>query len=331
MKNYIPIRIKQNIWNMLAPIPRHLSKKQEKIGSDGLRRIEKSLEENYHTGWRKNANYSKAAYRDDVAAHLYRRLESDRRIIVPWLDAASSLKGKRILEIGCGTGSSTIAIAEQGSTVTGIDIDEGALAVACERASVYGVNAQFRKLNAEEMAQHFGRGDFDAVIFFACLEHMTLAERLASIKSAWELLAPGGVLAIIETPNRLWYHDGHTSELPFFNWLPDELAFRYARFSPKDNFQNLYDQDGEDSMRHFLRRGRGVSFHELEVSICSAKKIKVISSLSSFARLRYRLNKNRLERKYKSLLMDLYPNLHEGFFDDYLNLIIEKTTAVNQT
>jgi len=324
MKKYIPESIKQIARKLLFPTPSHLLNNQIQINRDGLHIIEKSIKKNYHTGWRSESNYSKEMYENDLNAHLYRRLESDRRTIVPWLDNASTLQDKRILEIGCGNGSSTVVLAEQGAKVTGIDIDEGALSVARDRFRVYGVEAEFRVLNANEITDTFGANAFDIIIFFACLEHMTIAERLTSLRDAWEMLPTEGLLVIVETPNRLWYFDDHTSKLPFFHWLPDELAFQYSRFSSRENFRELYREYNTDSKEHFLRRGRGMSFHELEMAIYPAHDLKVISRLSTFEGIRYKLKKSKLERKYKSLLMNIYPNIHEGFFDDTLYLIIEK-------
>ena len=324
MKENIPELIKQMAKKLLFPMPSNLLKKQKKIDKDGLHAIEKSIRENYHIGWRSENNYTKEMYKYDLNAHLFRRLEYDRRTIVPWLDSASALQDKRILEIGCGTGSSTVAIAEQGAKVIGIDIDEGALSVAKERSSTYGVDAEFRVLNADEIANTFGANVFDFVIFFACLEHMTIAERLASLKSAWEILATDGFLVIAETPNRLWYFDGHTSRLPFFHWLPNELAFQYSIFSSRENFHELYREYNVNSKEHFLRRGRGVSFHELDIAIGPTKNLKVISSLSTFQGIRYKLKKSKLDRQYKSILKRIYSGIHEGFFDDTLYLIIQK-------
>ena len=244
--------------------------------------------------------------------------------ITHWLDDASTLQGKRILEIGCGTGSSTVSLAEQGARVTGIDIDEGALVVAQDRAKTYGIEAEFRVLNANEIGDAFDADAFDVVMFFAALEHLTLAERLISLQAAWEMLPAGGLLVILRTPNRLWYFDSHTSRLNFFHWLPDELAFQYSRFSPEENFHELYREYNAESGEHFLRRGRGVSFHELEMVIGPVQDLKVVSSLSTFEGFRYKLRKSRLERRYKSLLTEICPKIHEGFFDDNLNLIIEK-------
>src|SRR5947207_646218 len=83
--------------------------------------------------------------------------------------------------------------------------------------------------------------------FYASLEHLTLEERLQAMKRTWQMLSPGGLWCAIEIPNRLWYYDSHTSQLPFFMWLPDELAFAYSRFSPRESYRNLYRDCTEES------------------------------------------------------------------------------------
>lgn len=324
MKKRILESCKRSVKNLLFPVPARLSKNHIQIGSSGFDAIEQSMLQHYYTGWRSRDKYCQEAFDNDLNAHLHQRLESDRSLIVPWLDNAAPLRGMRILEIGCGTGSSTVALAEQGARITAIDIDDGALSVAMERTAAYGVQAEFRRLNAEEISGAFEAHAFDAIIFFACLEHMTITERLTSLRQAWEMLPAGGVLVVVETPNRLWYFDDHTSLLPFFHWLPDELAFQYSRFSGRENFRELYRENNQATHEHFLRRGSGVSFHEFELALGPAEKFNVVSSLSSFLGIRHRLKGSRLSRRYRSLLLSVAPGLHEGFFDDNLYLIIKK-------
>ncbi len=50
------------------------------------------------------------------------RLIYDRHEYVPWLNELRRLDGVRVFEIGCGTGSSIMALVEQGSEVAGIDV-----------------------------------------------------------------------------------------------------------------------------------------------------------------------------------------------------------------
>lgn len=323
-KRRIPAAVVPAIKKFLYPIPQHLSQHHRTIDHAGLQAIRKSIQTNYHAGWRSESNYSKEMYEHDLAAHLSGRLESDRRLVVPWLDEAKSLRDTHVLEIGCGTGSSTVALGEQGAHVVGIDLDEDALVVARDRCAVFGIEAEFHAMNSNKMAAAFQAKRFDFIIFFASLEHMTIAERLASLKDAWQMLPMGGMLVIVETPNRLWFYDGHTSMLPFFHWLPNELAFRYSALSPRENFRELYRQYDGPSKEHFLRQGRGASFHEFDLAIRRARDLKVVSSLSTFHGVRHKPQRSMLDRRYKSLLMSMYPGLHEGFCDDTLFLIIEK-------
>lgn len=323
-KKHIPPGLVPGIKQLLFPIPRHLSRHHIKIDQSGLETVRDSIRTHYHSGWRSQSNYSTAEYERDLAHHLSGRLENDRRMVIPWLDRAKPLRGSRILEIGCGTGSSTVALAEQGADVVGIDIDEAAMPVAHDRCRVYGVKAAFHIMNSTQMSEAFRGHSFDFVIFFASLEHMTIAERLMALRDAWALLPVGGMLVIVETPNRLWYYDGHTSMLPFFHWLPHELAFKYARFSPRENFRELYHDYTPEAEEHFLRQGRGASFHEFDIAIRPARDLKVVSSLSTFHGIRHKPQRSILDRRYKALLHRIYPRIHEGFCDDTLFLIVER-------
>jgi len=47
-----------------------------------------------------------------------------------WIDERVSLKGKRVLDVGCGGGILSESMAWRGATVTGIDLAEAPLAVA---------------------------------------------------------------------------------------------------------------------------------------------------------------------------------------------------------
>ena len=309
---------------MLWPVPARLRQRHLSPGECAMQGIEIACRQHYYQGWRGEEHYSREAFQKDLRDNVWQRLESDREKVIPWIDAAMPLEGKRVLEIGCGTGSSTVALAEQGARVTGIDIEEEALVVARERCTAYGLQAEFRALNAQSLSGNFARGEFDLIIFFACLEHMTIAERLRALADAWDLLPENGMLSVVETPNRLWYYDDHTSWLNFYHWLPDELAFHYSRFSPRENFKGMYREYDAKSQEHFLRRGRGMSFHEFDVAIMPAKSLKVVSSLSSYRGLRHRIRQSGTDRAYKAMLRRLFPGLHEGFFDSDLYLILRK-------
>lgn len=310
-----------------ANIPAHLSRNYKSIDRSGFGAIESALKRDYFA--RSPSGYLETNQgNDDLRNHLFSRLEGARKQTIPWLDQAKPLSGANILEIGCGTGSDAVAFAEQGANVTAIDIDEDSLAVARERCNIYGVDVTLLTINATDVQKLFHDKHFDIVVFYASLEHMTHQERLIAMSSTWKMLIPGALWCVVETPNRLWYYDSHTALLPFFHWLPDELAFKYSSFSPRSNFRELYREENEANMHHFLRRGRGVSFHEFGLAMKRVEELDVVSCKSMFirqrnyvSRLRWRLS---LEYQYESILARICPQIHRGFFQRSLELIIRK-------
>jgi S-adenosylmethionine-dependent methyltransferase len=313
--------IKPLLRELVYPIPAEMRQHHKQTDAQGLARVREAIQSHFHRDWRAKERYSETFYQHDLAAHLHVRLENNRRFVVPWLNAVRPLKGMRILEIGCGTGSSTVALAEQGAHVIAVDIDAPALEVSRERCRVYGVSAEIIEGNAERLVDF---GPVDAVLYYAALEHMKHAERMRSLAEAWTALTKGGLLGIIETPNRLWYFDAHTSRLPFYNWLPDDLAFLYSRFSAKEIFRDSYRDPTPESTDHFLRRGRGVSYHEIDLAIGPTQGLETVTSLISYFGWRKKLRTPRLARRYKALLRQIRPDLHEGWFEPDLDVILRK-------
>jgi S-adenosylmethionine-dependent methyltransferase len=310
--------LKSSLKDLIFSAPPSLRKNHRPTTSNITGAMRESLAEHYHVGARAKSQYTPELFQHDLTAHVQGRLKKDRNIVVPWLAATRPLKGLRILEIGCGTGSSTVALAEQGAHVTGIDIDEGSLVVARRRLNAYGLDADLHATNITD----FDCQGYDLIIFFASLEHMTYEERLSSLSQTWAALPKNGLLAVIETPNRLWWHDAHTSKLPFFNWLPDTLAFDYSKYSPKSSFNGLYREHSPAQMMHFLRRGRGASFHEFDLAIGSS--LNVVSSLSSYRGWLKRIRVTPLDRQYQSFLKRALPHMHSAWTDRDLDLVIKK-------
>jgi S-adenosylmethionine-dependent methyltransferase len=312
---------------VLSPrVPARIRANFRDPGPAGLERVRAALL-TYYFSDRESAWYGDPDYllspecQEDMRDHVDRRLWNDRSFIVPWLDSLQPLKDARILEIGCGTGSSTVALAEQGAWVTGLDVAERSIEVAKARCDVYGVHAAFVSANASHLEEaHFH--DFDTILFYASMEHMAHEERLASIKSAWRILKPGGLLAIVETPNRLWYFDHHTSLLPFFHWLPDELAIEYSTHSPRKIFNTEFRD--ASSRQQFIRAGRGVSYHEFEVSIGHLPE--VAGYLGQFRRSNPFYRAAFFSNSFTRSLKKACPCLHPAWFQRTLDLALRKST-----
>lgn len=267
--------------------------------------------------------------RTDLYGHTTGRIIHDRHECVPWLNSLCRLDGARVLEIGCGSGSSLMALAEQRSELTGIDVVPEAIDMTHARFRHFGLGAPtVHLMNSTEIDCHFEAGSFDLVIFFASLEHMTYDERMTSLRAAWHLLADGGTLCIIEAPNRLWLFDDHTSGMPFFHWLPDEIALEYFKRSPMFDHSPVFDTPSPEAMTELSRRGRGVSFHDLELALGAIEDLRFGVDRQSFQlsqnplrRLHYAQSD---KRRYVNLLRRQRPDLPIGLFLPYLDIAIRK-------
>ena len=100
-----------------------------------------------------------------------------------------SLKGKRILDVGCGGGILCESFALEGAEVVGIDLAEAGLEVAKLHLLESGLNVNYQKITAEEFAES-NTETFDIVTCMEMLEHVP--EPSSIIKSCSKLAKPQG-------------------------------------------------------------------------------------------------------------------------------------------
>jgi S-adenosylmethionine-dependent methyltransferase len=213
-----------------------------------------------------------------AALHQYttRRFYECLRVIVPWVRKHCDLSAATVVEIGCGTGSSTAAFAYLCRKVVGFDIEKEAVEAARQRFEILGLkNASAEAVPPAELLgtvrARFAPGTVDAVFLYAVIEHCTLQERTETLKTAWDVLRPGGVLIVADTPNRLTYTDHHTAWMPFFHMLPADVAMAYADRSPRASFPDSINRalavSRATAEEVLTRWGRGVSYHDFELAI----------------------------------------------------------------
>lgn len=75
----------------------------------------------------------------------------------------------RALDIGCGTGETTVFLAQSGYEVTGIDFLERPLHLAKQSSRVLGVTAQFL---LADVVKWKGNGSYDLIVDMGCLHHL---------------------------------------------------------------------------------------------------------------------------------------------------------------
>ncbi|MDV6319265.1 bifunctional 2-polyprenyl-6-hydroxyphenol methylase/3-demethylubiquinol 3-O-methyltransferase UbiG [Chromohalobacter sp. HP20-39] len=115
-----------------------------------------------------------------------------------FIDEQANLAGKTAIDVGCGGGILSEAMAHRGAQVTGIDMGEAPLAVARLHQQESEVSVDYRQISAEEMAvQH--PGEFDVVTCLEMLEHVP--DPAAIVRACAALVKPGGHL-FFSTINR---------------------------------------------------------------------------------------------------------------------------------
>jgi 2-polyprenyl-6-hydroxyphenyl methylase / 3-demethylubiquinone-9 3-methyltransferase len=108
-----------------------------------------------------------------------------------YIDLHSPVAAQHIIDVGCGGGILTEALAQRGAVVTGIDMGDAPLSVARLHALEVGVNATYEKITAEEKAQQCA-GEFDIVTCMEMLEHVP--DPSSVVKACADLVKPGGSL-----------------------------------------------------------------------------------------------------------------------------------------
>jgi len=91
-------------------------------------------------------------------------------------------KGKRVLEVGCGIGTDTINFARAGAQVTAVDLSTESLAVAKQRAEVFGLKDRitFHQADAERLSATVPVERYDLVYSFGVIHHTPNPPRAAA-------------------------------------------------------------------------------------------------------------------------------------------------------
>lgn len=115
-----------------------------------------------------------------------------------YIDQRAPVAGQKVLDIGCGGGLLSEALAHRGAQVTGIDLGELPLQVAREHAAQSQLTIDYRQQSAEDLAAE-APASFDIITCMEMLEHVP--DPAAIIGACQRLLKPGGQ-AFFSTLNR---------------------------------------------------------------------------------------------------------------------------------
>jgi 2-polyprenyl-6-hydroxyphenyl methylase/3-demethylubiquinone-9 3-methyltransferase len=145
------------------------------------------------------AKFSDLAHRWWDPESEFRPLHQINPLRLEWIDARVRLAGKQVLDVGCGGGILSDAMARRGAQVLGIDLAAKPLKVAQLHAMEAGTaSVEYREVAAETLAAELP-AHFDAVTCMEMLEHVPDP---SSIVAACAALAKPGGWIFFSTINR---------------------------------------------------------------------------------------------------------------------------------
>ncbi|MFS0726309.1 class I SAM-dependent methyltransferase [Paenibacillus sp. 1P07SE] len=159
----------------------------------------------------------KQDHRDFIPALRFHWLTSLYDPILRWTMRESTFKnklirqiqvdsGQRVLDLGCGTGTLTLLLkqAYPKAEVTGLDIDPNVLQIAKKKAVDMGMDIIFNQGTSFELP--YPDHSFDRVVTSLMFHHLTLENKLRTLKEIFRVLKPQGELHIADwgkSQNRL--------------------------------------------------------------------------------------------------------------------------------
>lgn len=174
------------------------------------------------------------------------------------LKRIGSVRGLRILDLGCGEGYHCRLLARRGAKVTGVDATPGMIARAREEEQRQPLGVRYRTVDAARL-QGIGRGRFDIVVAFMAL--MDVDEWRGAILEAARVLRPGGRF-VFSVPHPCFdtvFRRGRMVS----GWVREggrphkgrALYFRVDDYFPTRPYSNLW------LLRGTTTRFRGVGWH----------------------------------------------------------------------
>ncbi len=119
----------------------------------------------------------------------FKTLHDVNPLRISYIQQFISVQDQKIVDIGCGGGILTEGLAKKGATMLGIDLSEDLIDIADLHGLESGVNAHYKKISAESLAEA-EPASFDHVVCMEMLEHVP--DPGSIIAACAKMVKPGG-------------------------------------------------------------------------------------------------------------------------------------------
>jgi SAM-dependent methyltransferase len=162
-------------------------------------------------------------------------------VVVDLAERIWSAGARRALDLGCGPGRHTVALAKIGFETSATDVSPTALAHCRDWLAAQGLSATLREADMRELP--FSAGAFDLVVSYNVIYHATRAGVAATLAEIDRVLAPGGTLFVTFIG---------TNDVKLADYRARALAGQGLELEPNTyRIPNDPDEDG-DLPHHFV-------------------------------------------------------------------------------
>lgn len=133
--------------------------------------------------------FSELAHRWWDPGSEFKPLHDINPLRLDYIDGVAGLRGKTVLDVGCGGGILAESMAQRGAQVSGIDLADPPLKVAQLHLLESGNTVEYRNISAEDLARELPH-HFDVVTCMELLEHVP--DTASTVRACADLAKPGG-------------------------------------------------------------------------------------------------------------------------------------------
>ena len=151
--------------------------------------------------------YDKAYFEQTDGADYFYRGEIAPKFLRA-ISAGKLSKGQKVLDMGCGRGDLTIALARSGAEVVGVDYSEDAVKIAQDTVGKLDrdIAEKISIVQSDATALDFPDEVFDSIYMLDIVEHLYPKQLFDCFAECFRILKPNGSLIVHTSPNR-WYND----------------------------------------------------------------------------------------------------------------------------